>query len=472
MKMKKSALLLCTISILLLCACTGGKEAESTPTATATSTAISTATKIIPSATPTTIPSATPTTIPTETAVPTITPTPLPYIDNPISGINVGPYLYDDPNMGATVSEADLRALIERIAPYTYWIRTYGTENGLENAGAIAREFGLNIAVGAWLSNDLTTNESQMTSLIEMAENGDVDLAIIGNETLLRGDLTERELMIYINWFKEAVPDVPVTTSDVWSELKQYPDLIEAMDVVAVNVYPYWDNVTIDKATSTIEDWYLGATNTVNAISPDKQIIIAETGWPSCGKNGDPANAAAYFNSFTSFAQMLDVQFFWFEAYDEAWKVSNEGEAGACWGLWDGEGNLKPGMEETFSGMFAESFADPNLVVTYIPPQGSLDDLEGIALHVNPDDYRVVVYIYVPNANGWWLKPAFDFPYTEIDESGYWSCPIFTGGIDDQATKVAAFLIPSNYEPPLASGWSSLPQALYDASVSETEVNR
>ncbi len=81
----------------------------------------------------------------------------------------------------------------------------------------------VNIAVGAWLSSDLAANESQMNSLIEMAENGDVDLAIIGNETLLRGDLTERELMIYINWFKQAVPYVEVTTSDVWSEIEKYP---------------------------------------------------------------------------------------------------------------------------------------------------------------------------------------------------------------------------------------------------------
>ncbi|NMB61168.1 MAG: hypothetical protein GYA18_02360 [Chloroflexi bacterium] len=469
--MKKSLMFLCTISILFLCACTGGKKIKSTPTATPTEiptvtpTMIPTATKIIPSATPTLLP--------TETAIPTITPTPRPYIENPISGINLGPYLYDDPNMGATVSESDLRALIERIEPYTYWIRTYGTENGLENAGAIAHDLGLNIAVGAWLSSDLAANESQMNSLIEMAENGDVDLAIIGNETLLRGDLTERELMIYINWFKQAVPYVEVTTSDVWSEIEKYPDLIEAMDVVAVNVYPYWDNVSIDKAASAIEDWYLNAMNTVNSISPDKEIIIAETGWPSCGKNGDPASTAAYFNSFTSFAQALDIQFFWFEAYDEQWKVENEGEAGACWGLWDGEGNMKPGVEDTFSGIFDESNADPNLMITHIPPlDDSFADLEGIALHVNPDDYRVIVYIYVPGAGGWWIKPTLDYPYTEIDAYGYWSTAIFTGGIDDQATRIAAFLVPYDYEPPAALGWSSLPQALYSASVSEVEINR
>ena len=466
--MKKTLMFLCTISILLLCACGGSKQAESTPTAT--STTIPTATKVVPTATPTTI--STETAIPTETATPTITPTPRPYIDNPISGINLGPYLYDDPTTGAIVSYDDLYALIEQIEPYTYTIRTYGTENGLEYAGMIAHDLGLDAAVGAWLSSDLSANESQMNSLIEMAQNGDVDLAIIGNETLLRGDLTERELMIYINWFKEAVPYVPVTTTDIWSEIKQYPDLIEAMDVVAVNVYPYWDGVSIDNAASAVENWYFDALSTVNSISPDKEIIIAETGWPSCGNKGDVASEAAYFNSFVSFAQSMDIEYFWFEAYDEQWKAADEGDAGACWGLWDGEGNMKLGMEDTFSGIFTESAAEPRLIVTYSPPMGSLDDLEGIALHVDPYEYQVVVYIYVPGANGWWVKPSFDYPYTEIDDYGNWSTYIFTGGIDDEATKIAAFLIPYDYDPPAAAGWSSLPQALYNASVSEVEITR
>jgi exo-beta-1,3-glucanase (GH17 family) len=89
----------------------------------------------------------------------------------------------------------------------------------LEYAGAIAHEYGLSIAVTAWLSSDLEANERQLASLIDMAKNGEVDLAIIGNETLLREDLTESELLNYITRFKEEVPNVPVTTTDVWSKI-------------------------------------------------------------------------------------------------------------------------------------------------------------------------------------------------------------------------------------------------------------
>jgi len=457
--MKKSVLLFFLSGLLLLSGC-GGDASNVVEESTSTIEAASTSTSMPPTVTPTAIPTL------------TATPTPLPEMTYRISGINLGPYLYDDPNLGAAISEPDLRNLIERIAPYTYWIRTYGAANGLENAGAIAHEFGLKIAAGAWLSSDVAANEKEMAALITMAKNGEVDLAIIGNETLLRGDLTERELLIYINRFKEEVPGVPVTTADVWSELAQYPDLIASMDVVAVNMYPYWEDVAIDKGAATLEDWYLDAMDTVNAISPGKQIIIAETGWPSCGENGGPANEAFYFGSFTSFARAFDVQFFWFEAYDEQWKASYEGEVGACWGLWDSAGNLKQGMDEIFSGVVGGGSVEPALEITYIPPIGSIEDLEGYAWHVIPDKYRVVVYIYVPNANGWWIKPSFDDPLTEIEDTGSWSCPIVTGGIDDQATKVAVFLIPSDYVPPEAAGGSSLPQELYDAAVSSVEVNR
>ncbi len=425
-----------------------------------------------PTPTATAIPTRTASPTATATTPPTITPTSTPQMENRISGINLGTHLHDSPEVETSISKEDLRALIERISPYTHWIRTYGVQGGLENAGAIAHEFGLKFAAGAWLSSDLSANMSQMEALIEMAQNGDVDLAIVGNETLLRGDLTARELMIYIDWFKSAVPDVPVTTTDVWSELEKYPGLFSKIDVVAVNVYPYWDGVTVDEAVNAIENWYMEAVKKVNTSSLHKEIIIAETGWPSCGENGDAASQTAFFNEFVSFAEQLDIQYFWFEAYDEQWKVKDEGEAGACWGVWDGKGQMKPGMEKTFEGVFEENTRSPKLRITYVPPMDKSGKLEGYALNVDPDDYRVAVYIYVPDAKGWWTKPFFSQPYTDIESDGHWSTVIFTGGIDDQATKVAAYLVPRDYAPPTAAGLSSLPLELISESVARAEAYR
>jgi hypothetical protein len=61
----------------------------------------------------------------------------------------------------------------------------------------------------------------------------------------------------------------------------------------------------------------------------------------------------------------------------------------------------------------------------------------------------------------WWIKPYANDHVTEINCDGTWGCDITTGGIDEHATEVAAFLVPLTYPPPLAVGWSSLPNELY-----------
>jgi hypothetical protein len=144
-------------------------------------------------------------------------------------------------------------------------------------------------------------------------------------------------------------------------------------------------------------------------------------------------------------------------------------------GLMGQRRSAQTGIDEIFAGNAGSGKVvperEPKLDLTLVPPWEHHGPCR-IAWFVNPEDYRVAVYIYVPDAGGWWIKPTFDFPLTEINKDGSWSCPVFTGGIDEQATKVAAFLVPNDYNPPAAAGWSSLPQELYDISVSEVETNR
>ena len=83
----------------------------------------------------------------------------------------------------------------------TEWIRWFGSTHGFEQTGRKAHEFDLQVAVGAWLGTSSTVNALQMQNLIEAAQNGHVDLAIVGSEMLLRGDLTETQLIGYINQF-------------------------------------------------------------------------------------------------------------------------------------------------------------------------------------------------------------------------------------------------------------------------------
>lgn len=112
---------------------------------------------------------------------------------------------------------------------------------------------------------------------------------------------------------------------------------------------------------------------------------------------------------------------------------------------------------------------EPKIEFTYVPPYGSFENLRGKVTGVKPDEFRVAVYIYV---GGWWTKPYWTLPLTTIRSDGTWTCDITTGGSDQYATRIAAFLVPAGYDPPLMSGGSSLPAELDDHAVAKVEAER
>jgi exo-beta-1,3-glucanase (GH17 family) len=274
----------------------------------------------------------------------------LPTFPPRLHGLNFGPYLKgQDPHLGSQITEAQLRGRIARIAPYTEWIRTYGSTYGLEDAGRIAHEFNLKIACSAWLSRDLEANARELKNLIEAARGGHCDMAVVGSEVLLRGDLSEEALISVLNRVRRKLPGIPVATADSFRVVLAHPAVIAAVDVVWVNYYPYWEGISIDQAVATLDGWH----RQVVAAAGGKAVIISETGWPTCGNRvgaaaPSPENAARYFAEFTSWARAHSVPSFYFEAYDEAWKAAHEGPQGACWGIWDQDGNVKPGMAAIF----------------------------------------------------------------------------------------------------------------------------
>lgn len=273
-----------------------------------------------------------------------------------IFGLNLGPYIKEgeDPTQGHQVDKLRLTALMGIIKPYVFWVRTYGSCNDLKNAGRIAHSLGLKAALGAWLSSDTKANEQQIACLIAAAQAGEADLLIVGSENFQRNDLTEGQLIEYMQQVKQAAPHLQVAHADTLKLIK-HPALIEVSDVLLVNIYPYWDGVHIDAALSALEDAY----QQIKAVANGKQIIISETGWPSEGDQigqavPSPENASRYFKDFICWASANQVDFFYFEAFDEPWKAIFEGPQGAHWGIFNNSGYLKSGMESFFDEQFCD----------------------------------------------------------------------------------------------------------------------
>src|SRR2546423_1234231 len=71
-----------------------------------------------------------------------------------LDGLNFGPYIAgQNPNTNPApqITVAQIRGRLQIVAPYTTWIRTFGSTNGLEAIPAVARSFGLKVAAGAWI---------------------------------------------------------------------------------------------------------------------------------------------------------------------------------------------------------------------------------------------------------------------------------------------------------------------------------
>jgi len=111
----------------------------------------------------------------------------------------------------------------------------------------------------------------------------------------------------------------------------------------------------------------------------------------------------------------------------------------------------------------------PSITLTQVPPYGSFDNLVGQVNCVDPTKHRVACFVFVA---GWWNKPYWTQKVVLINADGSWSCDIATGGIDELAIKVAAFLVPVEYDPPTLSNAQELPQELYDKAVAHIMVDR
>jgi hypothetical protein len=111
----------------------------------------------------------------------------------------------------------------------------------------------------------------------------------------------------------------------------------------------------------------------------------------------------------------------------------------------------------------------PSISLTSVPAMGSSSDLAGAVANVTAAGYRVAVYIFV---QGWWTKPTDLAPLTVIQNDGTWTCDITTGGADAYATKIAAFLVPQGFVPPLAYGTPTLPAELNTSAVAKMTTER
>jgi exo-beta-1,3-glucanase (GH17 family) len=232
----------------------------------------------------------------------------------------------------------------------------------------------MKIWLGVWIDSNETTSRRQIDQLYKIIDDAkDTSIfngAIVGNEALYRAgsDKTSAQTTL-INYmqevkdhFKKKNIGLPVATSDLGDNWDA--TLVQAADVVMANVHPFFGGIPVDQAAAwTWQFWQ--DHNVALTKGTNKKQVISEVGWPSGGGNdcglgaancpNDTAGSVAGVDEMNKFmedwvCQALEngTDYFWFEAFDEPWKiVYNTAKENweDKWGLMDAARNLKPGLK-------------------------------------------------------------------------------------------------------------------------------
>jgi exo-beta-1,3-glucanase (GH17 family) len=228
---------------------------------------------------------------------------------------------------------------LARLAKISDCVRTYSIENGLDQVPELAAKVGLKVIQGIWLGSNRLKNLAQISTVVRLTkEYPDVISAVVvGNEVLLRGEMTTADLAATIRSVKAQVA-VPVTYADVWEYWLRNREIYDAVDFITIHILPYWEDFPVRAKYAAA---HVDAIRRRMAVAfPGKEILIGETGWPSEGRMRDAAlpsrtNQARVVSEILDMAKRDGFRVNLIEAYDQPWKRQLEGTVGGYWGLFD-----------------------------------------------------------------------------------------------------------------------------------------
>ncbi|MGV7219725.1 glycoside hydrolase family 17 protein [Bradyrhizobium sp. UFLA05-112] len=264
--------------------------------------------------------------------------------NNKVQCISYAPFRSNQTSLSSAtqVSREQIAEDLAQLAEISDCIRTYATDLGLDQIPELAAKAGLKVIQGIFLDRDRQKNSTQISTAVRLAKEypETIIALVVGNETLLRKDITTSDLAATIRSVKAQV-SVPVTYADVWEFWLSNRELYDAVDFVTVHILPYWENVPVraESAAAHVDT----IRRQIASAFPGKEILIGEIGWPSEGRMREAAlpsrtNQARVVSEILVLARREHFRVNLFEAYDESWKREIEGTVGGSWGLFDSIG--------------------------------------------------------------------------------------------------------------------------------------
>ncbi|OWZ19898.1 Glycosyl hydrolase [Phytophthora megakarya] len=224
---------------------------------------------------------------------------------------------------------------------------------------------GLKIELGMWVDATPSSFEKEKAAFQALLQTGVVTTDNImgihvGSEAVYREEVTPEQAISYLEEIRTmckanaGAAKIPLTIADIGDTYTAHPEMIKAVDYVSANYFPFWEKVAVDGAADQFYTRFSALVKTASTYN--KEVIVGETGWASDGVNADasPAsaeNAGKFFYDFYTLAAQKDIMYFYFAAYDEAWKLhtleANE-TVEAYFGLFKEDGSLKDFISTAF----------------------------------------------------------------------------------------------------------------------------
>ncbi len=291
-------------------------------------------------------------------------------------GLAYGPFRQHESPTGLQPTLEEVQedlVILEAILPPPGRIRIYSATQGNRLASVEAFDRGFTVTLGAWVGSDPAANQEEIAALIEIANTYPLAAVVVGNEAILRGDVSVGELVGLIQQVRDQIPaEIPVGTAEPWSVWAYHEgaaSLADASDILLVHVHPFWESLAIDEAVPYVFQ-RLDEVANLELVGQGKRVVLGETGWPSDGVQQGAAipsetNQARFVREFLSEQRARKIDAFFFSTFDEPWKgiaereegsgggsggddVTNEGPTGAHWGLFRWNRRLKAELTPFF----------------------------------------------------------------------------------------------------------------------------
>ncbi|KAI1091417.1 glycoside hydrolase family 17 protein [Rostrohypoxylon terebratum] len=258
------------------------------------------------------------------------------------------------------------------LSQLTNTIRLYGTDcNQTEMTIHALKQLKLDkeikIWLGVWQDNNDTTNARQISRMWNILDEYGADPfkgLIIGNEILFRKQMTATQLGDLLDSVRSNLTkhnwDLPVATSDLGDNWDSR--LAQISDYIMGNIHPFFAGVNAKDAASWTWSFWENKAQSFFKTDNEKNVI-SEIGWPTKGGTdcGDssvtscPDGSVAGIDELNTLMEGWVCQalangtnYFWFEMFDEPWKISFDTpgkEWEDQWGLMDVNRNLKDGVK-------------------------------------------------------------------------------------------------------------------------------